>query len=200
MWPSFGPTCSLGSNLGPSWVQHSATWRIVPTERGMLKTRATATAISLLFFASMLHWRFVQLQLASHGLDFRHLDHNLRPNMPKLRHLDPNLRPNMPKLRDLGSASWAQAGACSAQFKAKYGQVRPQQGQVGLKKARVQPASPAAILLSLQLRARPGQFPSPTSSKRLEYPHTFCIPLIYYPYTDCILLISSLQILLYFLH
>ena len=49
MWPSFGPTCSLGSNLGPSWVQHSATWRIVPTERGMLKTRATATAISLLF-------------------------------------------------------------------------------------------------------------------------------------------------------
>ena len=136
MWPSFGPTCSLGSNLGPSWVQHSATWRIVPTERGMLKTRATATAISLLFFASMLHWRFVQLQLASHGLDFRHLDHNLRPNMPKLRHL--------------GSASWAQAGACSAQFKAKYGQVRLQQGQVGLKKARVQPASPAAILLSLQ--------------------------------------------------
>ena len=150
MWPSFGPTCSLGSNLGPSWVQHSATWRIVPTERGMLKTRATATAISLLFFASMLHWRFVQLQLASHGLDFRHLDHNLRPNMPKLRHLDPNLRPNMPKLRHLGSASWAQAGACSAQFKAKYGQVRLQQGQVGLKKARVQPASPAAILLSLQ--------------------------------------------------
>jgi hypothetical protein len=134
MWPSFGPTCSLGSNLGPSWVQHSATWRIVPTERGMLKTRATA--ISLLFFASMLHWRFVQLQLASHGLNFRHLDHNLRPNMPKLRHL--------------GSASWAQTGACSAQFKAKYGQVWPQQGQVGLKKARVQPASPAAILLSLQ--------------------------------------------------
>jgi hypothetical protein len=91
--------------------------------------------------------------LLSHGLNFRHLDPNLRPKMPKLRHLDPNFRPNMPKSRDLGPNL---VGACSAQLRAKYGQVWPQQGQVGLKKARVQPASPAKLRVP-----DPDNFPPP---------------------------------------
>lgn len=84
--------------------------------------------------------------------------------------------------------SQAQLRSCWTQLAPKHAEVAPSWARVGPK--------PAHVRLNLRLsRFRLGssrpvlspnpQLPySPQAGKRLEYPHTFCIPLIYYPYTE----------------
>ena len=200
MWPSFGPTCSLGSNLGPSWVQHSATWRIVPTERGMLKTRATATAISLLFLLQCFIGGSYSCSWPHTGSTSVILTTTCAQTCRSCAILTPTCAQTCRSCAILGPQVGPKLAHARLNLRLSMVKFGPNRVRLGSRRPVFSPHPQLPYSSASKLRARPGQFPSPTSSKRLEYPHTFCIPLIYYPYTDCILLISSLQILLYFLH
>ena len=120
------PENAAEGSPGPSWAQPGS---ILRTQCDTLKT-CIFTAISNFFG---LWWGFVQ--------GAAHIGHVSGPaSTPDARtqdqaaHAKPNLRPNMPKLRHVGPRvqrklrpSWGQLGSCSAQLKAKDGQVWPRQ-------------------------------------------------------------------------
>jgi len=122
--PKLGQVGVLWGSLGPSWAQPEP---ILPTQCATLKARIF-TAISGFVRGHVAHIGLVLCPTSAPDAPVAHAKPSLCRNVPKLRHVEarPKLGPSwsqVARVRRKLRPSWAQVRSCSAQVKAKDGQV-----------------------------------------------------------------------------